>query len=1173
MRNRDKFLCSVALFLSMLIVTLPFYTVSAYASIQAKVSGLDGITGYTKDDSKTDDTVYRVVVDPVPANATVALNEIYALPNLYFSDPKFCDKGASCTEYNPVPGITKYNCTCIEDWTPTGASQTFTFAYKTQRSAPIIVRQDYKPPVITSFQLTNVQNAIEATYSITDYACDYSGCTCTGVAGVEIADEKGNAQTQSLAYKPSKCTEAGKFRFNYTGGDGSHSFTLRAFDRFWKDAADNQKHASANATKSLLVDTTPPQISGLSVKKGGLPLSFISPRGVDGVDLVSQVTELNGLKSVSFNLAEFGGGTSNANCVKANNAASNAYNCTLKGANLRLSPGQTSGKVEITALDSFDNRAATNETLTFQIDTTPPQVSGFAVTKAGLPVGYVSSTGINGVDFLVQATDPSGVKSVSFNIAAFGGGTSNANCALAGSTTYNCTLAGANIRLSSGQTSGKVGITAVDSFDNKGTTNETLSFQVDSTGPVFSALAAMPSAAAGGKTYIGAKVNVTATISESESGIAKQDILLNFQGGTIPASNCTSGWVCQWYNLNIPSMAEGSSVSMSVTGKDLVGNALTGTKQEKFYADTVAPVYVSSSITPIQTGIQLNDNTIIKKGDVLQIEYNYTDGGSGVASFVGDLSQLLGASYANTTGSCTAGEGINYTCTITTPAIHPTVSKPKIKLTATDAVGNSVIKEQEIEVYGVSATAVNCFNLEITKSYILPIEVNTLKYFVGNYYEVVPFKLKWSGECNADTVIYNPTLVGSCSGGSKVNVAAVKGGTDISGFFQFAIAPASINPAWGSIEIGGNTTTCALHYFDVVQKTVYTEPEIEDVDFMIPLANDLIPPNTNLEDLIEQIRLDVSGTWDKVIKTIYDIMEMARTICRLKEVLAAIDTALTAIRTVFAGCSAAPPASVVCIPLAELIAAVQSVFHYVKGLLDWGPLNTLCNFVTCSDDQKNSMGILGGGWCNTLRDSIQQYTSVIFPSNVTNPYRRYLQQMPSSNIELAKKSMLFSLICFCIPGVVYNLERARQLDCVKGICYRDMIKVGVPISECDKQYSYNKCVYQSGWMSSLMGLIGIQNLFNVVLSVIKDPLTYVWQLTKWGAFKLCHVKPAWLSTASCIVGTTMDGIEAVLTIAAYVKAIASGDFFKDREIDYCKVFLEPYSSTTTTAASSATTTT
>jgi hypothetical protein len=62
-----------------------------------------------------------------------------------------------------------------------------------------------------------------------------------------------------------------------------------------------------------------------------------------------------------------------------------------------------------------------------------------------------------------------------------------------------------------------------------------------------------------------------------------------------------------------------------------------------------------------------------------------------------------------------------------------------------------------------------------------------------------------------------------------------------------------------------------------------------------------------------------------------------------------------------------------------------------------------------------------------------------------------------------------SLSCGCLPGIIHNAEKYRQLQCVQAKCISDRAKLGLPIDKCDQEFAYNECVFfkGDGWRSIL----------------------------------------------------------------------------------------------------------
>ena len=87
------------------------------------------------------------------------------------------------------------------------------------------------------------------------------------------------------------------------------------------------------------------------------------------------------------------------------------------------------------------------------------------------------------------------------------------------------------------------------------------------------------------------------------------------------------------------------------------------------------------------------------------------------------------------------------------------------------------------------------------------------------------------------------------------------------------------------------------------------------------------------------------------------------------------------------------------------------------------------------------------------------------------------------------KSKTYAGICLCNSGMIYALNKERQLKCKEYTCIQSAAAQGLPISECQKDYKVASCLYVEGAMSkrTLMGQIweGIKN------SLLSDPVKTV----------------------------------------------------------------------------------
>ena len=53
---------------------------------------------------------------------------------------------------------------------------------------------------------------------------------------------------------------------------------------------------------------------------------------------------------------------------------------------------------------------------------------------------------------------------------------------------------------------------------------------------------------------------------------------------------------------------------------------------------------------------------------------------------------------------------------------------------------------------------------------------------------------------------------------------------------------------------------------------------------------------------------------------------------------------------------------------------------------------------------------------------------------------------------------MLSTIFLCVPGVIYNLEKYRQIKCAYGLCLIQMASGGGPMEGCEKTYKVQLCL-------------------------------------------------------------------------------------------------------------------
>ncbi len=209
-------------------------------------------------------------------------------------------------------------------------------------------------------------------------------------------------------------------------------------------------------------------------------------------------------------------------------------------------------------------------------------------------------------------------------------------------------------------------------------------------------------------------------------------------------------------------------------------------------------------------------------------------------------------------------------------------------------------------------------------------------------------------------------------------------------------------------------------------------------------------------------------------------------------------------------------------------------------------LDSICSVINCASTGKGSVGegYLGGGapWCKDVKSLI----------NWLDVPAKAKEEAKQQDLNI-KDSIILSLGCLCLPGILYNLDKYRQINCFKAVCLHDYVKEqGVPESFCDEMYGYFMCTYVIGQIFALVPFAAFfDKIIEMALTFITDPVAWFSvglgdvcektcpdQTNEWG-FGAC----AALKTLSVV----MEAIASVRKAAR-----AKQDFFKPVGQEYCR---------------------
>jgi hypothetical protein len=91
-----------------------------------------------------------------------------------------------------------------------------------------------------------------------------------------------------------------------------------------------------------------------------------------------------------------------------------------------------------------------------------------------------------------------------------------------------------------------------------------------------------------------------------------------------------------------------------------------------------------------------------------------------------------------------------------------------------------------------------------------------------------------------------------------------------------------------------------------------------------------------------------------------------------------------------------------------------------------------------------------------------------------------------------KDSLVLSIFSFCLPGIVTNLHKARQIECTYALCLQQNAPRGAPIRYCVQARAFQWCQYIIGGLFNLFQPIRmLQTFLASIVDMFRDPFSAV----------------------------------------------------------------------------------
>jgi|GEM_PF-5523556 len=715
------------------------------------------------------------------------------------------------------------------------------------------------------------------------------------------------------------------------------------------------------------------------------------------------------------------------------------------------------------------------------IDNSAPSIVDATLIANGVPVTTINGAPIMNAQILVRINEDIGLKDGSVRAdlsglnenSAFKSQYSNIQGSCTKSTYYNCVFPFI-LQLSNGG-SIPIRVEAIDNNSNVMNTTYNINLNVDTTAPQ-SILIKTNYRDSTGVYWIGPANNtIYADILETGSGFNNKIVTLDMSsiltdaGRYLPTS-CTSGWTCMWMlpNSKMETLVTGNSYPLTITypSQDDAGNQLTGVTSLSVKYDKDIPV---KNAIQIMTSADQHGNKFnclvneCKKGDYVEIKLNVSDSGSNQINAYADLGLIGGDD--NSSMSCNY-DGANHLCQIDINGLNGPFENTKINFRVYDLTGNVLsFSSDEFSIYGVG-NQTEFWNIgsitqrpEVIDRQTTSIIQQRVYYSVNligsNANSIIRTYVR---DCDSDVSYDDPRIFGNIAGSSTP-------------YLEFVLNQQDFPNNEYNI-------TCKLGILTLYDRKIYTEEK----NLTIPVKFYSMPLGYLPAKVTEEIdRVKNSDlVQEKGIMKLNDFFEDWKYGCKILNNVLSIVSVLASIQAIFAGLGDLGIAWAKTIGNYLNIAKItgSKIYIVLAKINEWG-----CAAVSCKLASK-----LFDKFVNDKNLPIDDPAKKESATTIID----YLYKNP-------EESIYSSILTLCVPGVVYNMEKARQIECAYIKCLRDEVPQGMPLYKCTYERKYNMCKFVFSQKRLGIPFAQMWNyLTGALMEMVKNPASVVFVMASIG---------------------------------------------------------------------------
>ena len=686
-----------------------------------------------------------------------------------------------------------------------------------------------------------------------------------------------------------------------------------------------------------------------------------------------------------------------------------------------------------------------------------------------------------------------------------------------------------------------VTINVADNSGNKETVTVTKQLGFSDKGPVVKSLATITSTEE--KVFGKTSGNTVIAMFEEPDGLAADEVFLHVDNA-IPAGSCTRefDWKCTWEDVNFAA----GEMSIQTDTTDILGNPVAEASHVDLVIDKSTPVLRSLNITAVG-GIAQAFEGFAKIGDKIAVQANLTEENDVIA--FADFSKFI-TGATKVAGSCQRIQADEHTCSWVSDSINLEATD-SIAFNFSDNAGNSLTAARQFKTFGLENATVPDFWENTVSCSPKAIDRQLGPLINQRVYCTVLLTSK------SKTKPVSTVFIGDASCASEQSL--------VQNVETFNAKAGSTSPVLkitlkkDDFKTNNATISCSMSIFSKVgsTSTITQNPEIENV--RIDLQFSSLPLGELSEGVQEKIKAakdDTKGILS-MMTSLNKLMHIARKICQLFGIIYNIIAIYHTITILLSAKTDISCTSILGVAVCPLLYSTKTKTCFEKERLkestDKGYSltgNKFCKFVNC----QWAPGILGQ-WQGNMAKRINE-----LPGSEYLPRTEYRTQS-GQNVkdELTsgfaryyniQSSLIASTAFACIPGIVYNLDKYRQIKCLYADCLENAVgKEGLPVTACEDEKAYATCKYVTGEAFAVIPYTAVLDYF---IRLIKNALSNPFGVIGVGVSAYCYSACSAGAPASTTVYTTCATVRLLSTMGEVLGNVKNiiDEGFTIRQ-DYC----------------------